>query len=410
MKNPISLLLRLFYVVTHVTRVEDENVYAPDYEFHGWEVSFPSALKKVKEFFCAGFVRIKGKHRSRVLDASGLTRSVHAQKEWEWPIAVYLYLAGMGAGAFAVGVLVSWIVHPAIPSTGILLWGTFCVALGAPFLVLDLGKKTRFINACLNPRSSWAARGFVILTSLMITGISCFLFAVLPDVLPLLHMSVPSWLTDHPLFSRILQAIALVLSLGTAAYTGMFLKSTKYVSLWNSRWLPVLFLCSALSTGIAALIASLLVFGLVQHNLALIALTRTLLPYALILIVIEGIVLMFFVKSLRQNGTVNPKLLKHLVWKSIPGLFLSAVLLIVTLVIPAPAKVTLTNVYSIILLAAGMLVMAGGFLLRFDVLKMGVKDPHPMQKMAGLQFNWQSFADSHVKSAGINLIQSGYRD
>jgi polysulfide reductase chain C len=406
-KNSLSSLFRLFYAVAHVTRVKDENVFSPDYELPGWEVSWLPSLKKVKEFLSAGLSRTKGKNSPRVLDVSGLTRSIHPQKEWEWPIAVYLYLAGMGAGAFAVGVLISWIAQPAVPSTGILLWGALLVALGAPFLVLDLGKKTRFINACLNPRTSWAARGFVILTSLMITGISCFLLAVLPDILPLLHMSVPSWIVDHPSFSRILQAIALLLSLGTAAYTGMFLKSTKYVSLWNSWWLPVLFLFSALSTGITALISSLLVFGLVQHNLGLIALTRMLLPYALALIAVEGIVLMFFVKSFRQNGTVKPNTIKHLILKSIPGLVLTALLLIAASSIPTPA---FTNAYSVILLVAGALVMAGGLLLRFDVLKMGVKDPHPMQKMAGLQFNWQSLADSHVKSTGINLVQSGYRD
>ena len=45
------------------------------------------------------------------------------------------------------------------------------VAIGAPFLILDLGIKRRFMYACLNPRTSWVARGFIILSIFIVIGL-----------------------------------------------------------------------------------------------------------------------------------------------------------------------------------------------------------------------------------------------
>lgn len=324
-------------------------------------------------------------------NASGMKRVLHPQGEWEWPIAAYLYLAGMGGGAFAVGMIVAWVLHPDIPSIAMLLWGPLLVALGAPFLILDLGKKTRFINAALNPMSSWAARGFVILTSLIITGLASFVMALLPDLLPALGMEVPGWVVAHPALLRLLEAIALVLSLATGAYTGVFLKSVRYVSLWNTWALPALFSASALSTGAMALIVFLLGCGLAVGNQSLIDLTRTLLPVELALILVESAALGWLLVALHRAGQTPGRMIRHIGIKSSPSLVLALILLLVGLFGVSTSGPWLTA-YSSLVFVSGALILGGGFLLRHDFVKTGTKDEHPLHKMASLQYDWKTLA------------------
>ena len=109
---------------------------------------------------------------------------IRPQREWGWEIAIYLYLAGMGAGAYVIGSFLIWLGVSLAPSRALmlfgvpltltraaLLWGPILVAIGAPFLVLDLGKKHKFFTACLNPRTSWVARGFIILSAFIVLGL-----------------------------------------------------------------------------------------------------------------------------------------------------------------------------------------------------------------------------------------------
>ena len=323
-------------------------------------------------------------------DLSGLTRVSHPQKEWEWPIAVYLFMAGMGAGAFAVGLLTDWILHPDIPSKGMLLWGPMLVVMGAPFLILDLGKKLRFINASFNPWTSWAARGFVILSSLMVSGMIAFALALLPDILPSFNVRVPIWMAEGNTVSTLFQTIALVLSFGTAAYTGVFLKSVKYVSLWNSWLLPLLFLVSALSTGTMVLIVFLLGFGLFSSNEQIIILTRNLIPVEMILIMLEAVVLAWWLYSLKNTGKITVSQRQHLFRKSYPSLVMGFVLAGAAWLSSFHISTAFFSPYAITLLISGISVLAGGFMLRFDVVKSGTRDQHPMHKMAAMQYNWRA--------------------
>jgi polysulfide reductase chain C len=328
-------------------------------------------------------------------DVSGMTRVQHRQELWEWPIAVYLYMAGMGAGAFAFGLLADWFIHPEIPSRGLLLWGPLLVALGAPFLILDLGKKLRFINAAFNPKTSWAARGFAILSSLMVTGIAAFALASLPDILPLFQIEVPDWLANQPLLSRVFESLALILSFGTAAYTGIFLKSTRYVSLWNTWLLPVLFTLSAFSTGAMALIFFLQGFGSIAKNINSVSLTHVLIPIELLLIIGESIALIWLLKALRQAGQTPSHIIKHLAVKSTPSLILGFVLLLAAWFFPESARMSVYGPYSIFIFIAGLVILGGGFLLRYDIVSSGIKDQHPLHKMVAAQYNWKALADGN---------------
>ncbi len=328
--------------------------------------------------------------KTRLEELSELKRHLHPQEQWEWPIAVYLYLAGLGAGALAVGLLTDWLLHPSLPTRAVLLWGPIFVAVGAPFLIIDLGKKTRFLNACLNPRSSWAARGFLILSTLIISGLVVFAASFLPWALPILGLQVPGWLDSSlPLF-RILEVITIVFAFGTAAYTGVFLKSVRYVSLWNTWFLPLLFVASALSTGSMGIIVSLLGFGLAGHNEAMTALSHRLVPVEQVLVAAEAVALILFLVLRYRAGETAGNSMRLLLQGRLKLVFWAG---IVTLGLLLPTIVE--NVYSrfpdypILLFVTGASALAGGFFLRFGVVKGGVKNEHPLHKMVPMQYDWR---------------------
>lgn len=62
--------------------------------------------------------------------------------------------------------------------------------------------------------------------------------------------------TDQNVFtSRVLHAICVLVGLAVAFYTGLFLASMRAVPLWNTLWIPLLFVLSSISCGIVFFLA-----------------------------------------------------------------------------------------------------------------------------------------------------------
>jgi polysulfide reductase chain C len=335
------------------------------------------------------------------LDVIGTKRASHPQESWEWPIAVYLYLAGLGAGSFAVGLLTDWMLKPPLETRAILLWGPILVALGAPFLILDLGKKMRFLNAALNPMSSWAARGFLILSTLMITGLIAFAAAFLPWAMPIVGLKAPVWLDSGlPLF-RVLEVVALVFSLGTAAYTGVFLKSTRYVSLWNTWLLPVLFVFSALSTGSMGIVISLLGFGLYAGT-GIPEAAHSVMRAEQFLVLAEAIVLALFIimrSRSSEAGGLSVRMLakgrlRLIFWGGIVALGMLFPFILEQIYNRFPE-------YPALIFVGGACLLTGGFFLRYAIVRGGIKNQHPLHEMAATQHDWRALAapDQDVEPA-----------
>src|SRR3972149_6799190 len=144
------------------------------------------------------------------------TKFIRPQRLWKWEIAIYLYLAGMGAGSYIIGMATHWTVYPKQPLIILgfnldlaklaLFWGPILVAIGAPFLILDLGIKRRFLYACFNPKTSWVARGFLILSAFIVLGLMVF---GIPILFPRLPARIPTlW--------SILEILSFLLALATA--------------------------------------------------------------------------------------------------------------------------------------------------------------------------------------------------
>ena len=219
------------------------------------------------------------------------------QEHWGWPIAIYLYLAGMGAGSFIIGMIINWVLNPSrliqlpvfhvsfdLPKAAT-LWGAMVAAIGSPFLILDLGIKKRFIYACLNPKTSWVARGFLILSTFILFGLATLAVSALP------HLG----LRQETSLLRTLEIVSFIFAFGTAIYTGILLKSVKYMPLWNTPLLEVLFLSSALTAGLMGITLSTAGYTLlISSEDSLARLVHGLVRVGQGLIFIEGFVLALY--------------------------------------------------------------------------------------------------------------------
>ena len=317
-------------------------------------------------------------------------RHLRPQEHWGWIIAIYLYLAGMGAGSFIIGTVIDWSIDPSKliqipifnvpfdPAKAAILWGPILVAISAPFLILDLGIKRRFLYACLNPRTSWVARGFLILSIFIVFGLVLLAKSVLP--FEWLHAESPLW--------HILEVIAFAFAFGTAIYTGILLKATKSIPLWNTYLLPLLFLVSALSTGSMAIILSTLGTGLFSHDPGAL---KVLMDGEQVLVGIEGIVLYLYL-SRRYRATEQGKDSVRLLLFGEKKLIFWGGIVLLGFVFP----VILENIASffhgnvVLIFASGLTLLCGGFFLRLGVLSAGIKEQIPMQRLIEIQYDMRA--------------------
>lgn len=158
---------------------------------------------------------------------------------WDAIIAIYLFLAGLGAGAFALGALTNWAKTPAPTMKKVaFIVAPVAVAVGTLMLVVDahagLMNPLRFFGLVAN-LGSVMAWGVIIL--------SAFLVVSIVDLIVLLvKKSTP----------KALDVVGAVLAVCVAAYTGVLLGDAGVAfPLWNMAVLPILFIVSAASTGIA---------------------------------------------------------------------------------------------------------------------------------------------------------------
>lgn len=167
---------------------------------------------------------------------------------WSGIIACYLFLAGLGGGAFITSAFIRWR-HPEAVRMRVYghIIAPVAVIIGLVLLMFDatagLQNPLRFALLLSNFNSvmTWGVvfLGLFVIVSLIVA------------VLDLLTRDIPV----------ALDIVGSVLGLCVAVYTGCLLGVCKTFPLWNNALLPILFLVSAVSTGMA----SVLVAAIIRH-------------------------------------------------------------------------------------------------------------------------------------------------
>lgn len=193
---------------------------------------------------------------------------------WGFPVALYLFVGGMCAAAFYVGVFADIFSKGKLRDLARL--GSYCVlvpiVIGLLMLVVDLGHPFRFwhlifqvypeMRVVFEPSAvmSWGVWVLIIFTCICGVAYPLFWLAEEPFAkkLPILPL-----FAGKEKIRKLLGIMGLPFSLGVAAYTGVLLAASS-VPVWSSTpLLPALFIVSATSTGMAAIMVMMV---LTKHN------------------------------------------------------------------------------------------------------------------------------------------------
>ncbi|HZZ84333.1 MAG TPA: NrfD/PsrC family molybdoenzyme membrane anchor subunit [Anaeromyxobacteraceae bacterium] len=279
---------------------------------------------------------------------------------WGWEIPVYLFLGGVAAGGM---VLSSWLALGGARPSRAARWLAFApaglVALGMGALFLDLSYKLHAWRFYLAFRwtspMSWGAWILVVMmpVSLLVA-------------LGGLEEGELSWPALAPLravalrYRPLLLRANLVLGAGLGLYTGVLLSTLGARALWSSALLGPLFLVSGLSSGAAFV----LLFRLSEEE------RHRVTRFDQVAIAVELAVLLLFLVGLATSGAAGKDAAGLLLGGPFTASFWSLVV-IAGLAVPflLEALETALNLRATAL--APLLVLAGGFALRFIFVAAG---------------------------------------
>jgi formate-dependent nitrite reductase membrane component NrfD len=275
-------------------------------------------------------------------------------QSWGWEIALYIFLGGVASGALitaATALLLGR--EPKVVRAGAYLAPALLIA-GSALLLLDLAGVKAMLRALLVPltftnlTTSWMARGAWILLATLLVALA-FAYS----------------LAKGRRYSGALALLALPLGVATALYTGLLLKGARFVPLWNSGELPLLFLTSALTTGIAA---TLLLASVREHRKV-----RGFVAALLVLLLIEAVEVPLYLLAIAGEGGVAAQSAAVILYGAYSTIFW-VVLMVLGIIIPllglAYALATGRGASLPALLA---LVLLGGLTLRFLLVEAATK-------------------------------------
>lgn len=295
------------------------------------------------------------------------------QLTWGILLAAYLFVGGMAGGAFIVGALADilgkdkWKV---LSKSGIYV-SLPSIIFGLVFLVLDLGRfevaPLSPLNAYINFPASIMSVGTWIITAFtavsLVTAILCFF-------------------EGNAIIRKLFEVVGVILGGSTAAYTGILLSFARGRPFWSTPYLPWTFVVSGSLTGLAMalfLIPVIAVFiprffeefkELVDNRKEFVRILRDSQRYIVILIIVELALVAIELgtghgaSALISIGSLSLPFFAYLILGLIAPLGIAYY----------SDKVEYVGRYSMIVpasLISSVLILVGGFLLRYVVLVAG---------------------------------------
>ncbi len=286
------------------------------------------------------------------------------ESAWGWLIVAYLFLAGAGSGAFIAAVACDLLApdwSKALARAGSLAAGPL-VAVGTVCLVLDLDaglwEPWRQIYL-VNNLSSMITWGVLILA--LFIPIALLYAAALNEI-----TFVGRIASKYTLY---LGGVGSFLAVSTAAYTGVLIAVVNGVPFWNTPLMPLLFMASAMSTGLAVAMIGAAVID--------IRTIKTLSNFALghvIFLAVEAVVLMMFVFMSLTRSTEAAMSASMLISGVLSPYFW---VLVVVLGILIPFVLSIVEYYEYgempksLVVGADLLVLLGGMSLRALIIFSG---------------------------------------
>jgi formate-dependent nitrite reductase membrane component NrfD len=294
------------------------------------------------------------------------------QTIWGWKIAAYLFLAGVGAGAYAVGAAADllgagW---EEVSLAGVAV-GPLLVLASTAFLITDLGVPRGFLRAGARPGSSWISRGVFILTAFIIIGFINLFLQLWPYQV----------LAEAETARLTLEVAGLVFAVLTMVYTGLLLGAVRPIPFWNNAVLPVLFLLSALSTGVMTVFLMLSISSLGMADGAMYSQLSGLSRADALILGLEAVVVLFYIIGCYYAPSSRSSAEMLLTGSLAPVFWIG--LVAAGLALPFTFDVMHTTLHqttgagkaAAIALAASIPGLLGGLFLRYIVVAGGMRVP-----------------------------------
>ena len=197
---------------------------------------------------------------------------------WDSTIAIYLFLLGISAGSTLLAVLYkrshkvvdpsqSWIIR----STAILAPGS--IIIGLTLLIFHLARPWTFWFLMFNYQFDSVMSMGVMLFQVFMATLFLWLAIIFKNLIAsLIARFIPklkfvvSLIGVAEKFTQIIELFLAFLSIALGAYTGFLLSALISYPMLNNPLLPILFLVSGTSSGIAALLVAILVVGKVSTH------------------------------------------------------------------------------------------------------------------------------------------------
>jgi polysulfide reductase chain C len=275
------------------------------------------------------------------------------QVEWRWLIAAYLFLAGVGGGAYLAGVIADFAGGPdwmLASQIGVFL-GVPCVLIGTLFLLADLGTPSHAWRVWMKPKTSWIARGTIIIVFFMI-------FAAI-------HTAWWTSLADNESARHLIGVLGSIFAFLTVIYTGLLLGYSQPIALWRTALLPVLFFVSAVSTGLMAIMLIGQSQGVEGTQLSLLA------NIDAMILAFETFVLIVFLYNAYRTLESRPSAKRLLTGPVAPILWLG----VFACGLAIPFFLELQGGHGIMAILAAVLGLFGGLCLRYSILAGGIISP-----------------------------------
>jgi len=262
-----------------------------------------------------------------------------SEMAWTQLIVIYPYITGLVAGAFVVSSLHHvFNIKSFAPVSRFALLTALCFMIFAPSpLLFHLGQPTRAFNAVITPHwtSAMAAFGYVAGFYLCLLVLETW-FAFRADIVAMSKVragimgKVYGWLTlgsddvsaralaiDHKV-ARILSMIGIPAACGLHGYVGFVFGSLKTREWWSSDLMPVIFLLSAVGSGVGLLIVLYVIVSKFR-NTPIIDETMRGLLYVLftavtVVMVIEGLELLEIFYKAREGVETVRALITGPIW------------------------------------------------------------------------------------------------
>ena len=275
------------------------------------------------------------------------------ERAWGWPIALDLFLAGLGGGIMIISAVADLIFDTGSFFLPASFAATVLLAMGASLLVFELGRPFQFHRVFSRQKAIMTVGAYMLSLLIAVSfAYGTFLFSFLP------------WHAIDGL-RQVVAAIGLLLGVGVVVYTGVLPASMKSRPFWHGPALPVLFMVSAISNGIA-------VQYLLVHILSSgsdVAVAEGLLTAAnIVLLAVELIVLFIYVLTMRASAAPPAAQAANAWLKGRQKLAFWAGLVVIGLIAPLVLYAVGDNI-TWILASAGVLI--GGIVLRFLIVYSG---------------------------------------